>query len=87
VGADHVRAQRLTKLRDIALEHVARRRWRLLVPDGVDQALGRHHLARVQEEDRQHRPLRHPTELNQIAVAERLDRSEDAEVDAHWRPR
>ena len=51
------RLDRLSQLRNIALQRGRRRRRRRLAPDQIDQPLARNDLARMEQEDRQHPAL------------------------------
>jgi hypothetical protein len=65
---DHPGAQRLTQLRDVHLHGLGGGRRGPLAPQLIDQAVGRDHLAAVQYQHRQQRPLLHGPERQRLAV-------------------
>ena len=54
----------------------------VLAPQAVDQVLGGHHPARVEQQQRQQRPLRRPAQHDRGAVDDDLQRPEQAELHA-----
>jgi hypothetical protein len=63
-----------TQLRDVELHHLRRTCRRVVTPEPVDQAIGRHGAAGVQREHGERRPLLRRTEGDRAAVDECLDR-------------
>ena len=80
---DRVAAQRFAQLRDVALDQVGRGLGRIVVPDTVDQPLGRDRSVCLGEEERQQDALPRPADRDRIAVDEDLERPEDPELSCH----
>jgi hypothetical protein len=72
--------ERLAELRDEVLERGRRRSRRVLAPQVVDQAVGRDHLSRPQEQDRKQRALLLATQRQGFPAGEDLERTEDPEL-------
>ena len=65
------RLERCPEPADVAVDDGRYGRRRLISPDGVDQALGRDHLARVEQQERQHGALLRAAERQgSVAVAD-----------------
>ena len=79
---DHVAAKRLAELRHVALEDVRGGVGRLVVPHGVDQPPGRHHLAGMEQEHREHGTGTR-AQSSRATVDQRLDRPEHSELGGH----
>jgi hypothetical protein len=67
---------------DVDLERGNGGAGRLGAPDGVDQPVARHHLVRVQEQEREQGALLRCSQWERALLADDLDRAEDAEFDA-----
>ena len=78
-GPDHVAAERPAELRDVLLQDLRRGGGRSSAPQIVDQAVTRHELVRVEEQDREERPLLRRIQGNDAALGDRLEWPEDAE--------
>ena len=70
----------LAELRDIDIDRFAGRWRRRLAPQIVDQALARHELVRVQEQDAEDEALLECPESDRLSVLEHLERSEDPKL-------
>ena len=73
-------AQDAAQLRDIVLEDLRRRRRRPLVPELVDQPVGRKGLVRMDQQKREQRPLLAAPERELSSLVADLERTEDAEI-------
>ena len=74
------RRNRLAQAGDVVLERVRRRPRRAGAPELVDQAVGRDHLVRMREQDREERPLACAAECEPAPVVCNLQRAEDPEL-------
>ena len=72
--------ERFAQARDVDLNGFRRSRRRRLSPELVDQSLRRHNFAAVEEQDTENGALLRVTELDNLALAEHLERSEDVEL-------
>jgi len=78
---DALRAERLAEGVNVHLQRSARARGRALAPDPVDQPVGRDHLVRVEQEQRQERPRALAPERHRPAVVgSNLDRPQQPEL-------
>ena len=75
------RLERLAQMRDVPLDDVGGRVGRRPAPELVDQAVERHHLVRVQQEQREDCPLLRSPERQGRPVRGDLERAQDAEVE------
>src|SRR5438034_7569243 len=75
-----LRLEQLPELRDVDLERLCRGRRRPLAPEPVDQALARERLVRMQQEERQERPLLRAAHPQRAAFAKHLQRSEQPKL-------
>ena len=75
-------AEGVSQPRHVLVDHVLRTAWRRLAPDAVDQALDRHHLAGVEQQDGQQRALT-PPERNGALVQLDFERPQDPEGGLH----
>ena len=64
--------KRLPQLRDVDLHHLLRRVRHVLAPEGVDDLLAGDGAVRVQEQDREERPLLPRRDLQRRVVNENL---------------
>jgi hypothetical protein len=78
LGEEQPIAQRLTQVRYVSLNELVRARGRLLAPELVDQAIRGNHLAPVQEQHRQQRPLLGRAQRQRAVVIDSLKRPENA---------
>ena len=85
---DHIVAERLAQLRDVALNDLDRARGRPLAPQLVDQPIGRQHLAAVNQQHSQQRTLLSAAQRDQATILRDLKRPKYPKVHAHpncWR--
>ncbi len=83
VAFDPGRGQRLAQVRDVATHRdLGARRWGV-TPDAIDDAVDRDHAARIEQQQRQHRPLLGAAEVDGTV---RPDRRHAAEAAQHRRP-
>jgi hypothetical protein len=75
-----VARQHAPQLRHIQLDHLRRRRRRVLSPQPIDQAIDAHRGVRLQSEHRQQRPLLGRAKRDRPAVERRLDRPEELKI-------
>ena len=85
-GPDHDAAQRPAELQDVLLQDLRRGGGRSSAPQIVDQAVTRHELVRVEEQDREERTLLRRVQGNHAALGDRLEWPEDAEFHGETRP-
>ena len=76
-----VRIEQLAQRRDIELHELGRGRGRPLAPELVDDPIARHDLVRVEQQQRQDRPLLRRPELDRHTLDHRLERAEKPELD------
>ena len=79
--SDHVAPERAAQVGDVALQDVGCRLRCLVLPDVVDEPLGRHHLVGVAEQDRKHGALPRPAQAGGSAADPRFQRAEDVELE------
>ena len=72
--------QRLPKARDVSLERVESRVGRLVRPQLVDEARSRHHLVRVEREDREQCALPAPADGDGAFAVQNVEWSEKANL-------
>ena len=72
---------------DVLVNHVLRTGRARLAPEAVDQALDGHHLADVEQQDGEDRPLPPSAERNDTLVERDLERTQDPEHGLHRAPR
>ena len=72
--------ERFAQARDIDLNGFRGSRGRRLAPELVDQSLRRHNLTAVEEQDTENGALLGVTELDNLALAEHLERAQDVEL-------
>jgi hypothetical protein len=77
---DPLPAEQLAQLRDVDLQSFPTCFRRLLLPQRIDQPVGRDDLVRVQEQNRQQRPLLGATNVDRPIPLEYLERPEDSEL-------
>ena len=77
---DAIRTKRLAQLRHVHLQRGLSRCRRRLTPQLVDQSVTRHHLIRVQGQDRKHGALSRPADVKRAAVLHNLQRTENPEL-------
>jgi hypothetical protein len=75
-----VRSEEFPQSRNVDTEARAGFGRRVLVPNGIDQALSRHELVGVQQQDRQDRSLLSPTKSERLTGRGDLQRAEDAKL-------
>jgi hypothetical protein len=75
-----VPAEHLAQTREVHLQRLAARLRRSLLPEGVDQAVGGDDLVRVQEQDREQRPLLGAADVHLPPVLDDLERAENPEL-------
>ena len=80
----HILAERLAQLRDVALQRLGGGLRPLLAPELVDQALAPDELVRVQQQDRQQLALPAAADDKRSIAVSDLQRAEDPEV--HFAP-
>ena len=74
-------AECFAELRDVDMDAVEGACGRLVLPEGVDQAVRRDDLGAAQEEDREKRALLARSDLERLSARERLEGTEDAELE------
>ena len=72
--------QQLAQLRDVALQHLRRRRRRIFAPQPLDQAIDRHRAVRVERQHRQQRALLGAAQRHGVTVERRLYRREEMDL-------
>jgi hypothetical protein len=77
---DGVVPERLSELRDVALQHGGHRRRRVRSPEGVDQPVARDRRVPLQQEQRQERTLATPPDDERLLTHAGLERAQDAEL-------
>ena len=75
-----VTRERLPQFRDVDVDGLSRRRGRRNPPELVDQALARHELVRVQEQNAEDESLFQRPESDRVPVLEHLERTEDSKL-------
>jgi hypothetical protein len=73
-------AERFAELRNVDVDAVESARRRLVLPEGVDEAVRRDDLAAVQEKDGEQRALLAASDLERLPTRECLEGTEDPEV-------
>ena len=71
----------LAELRDEILERRRGRPRRVLAPDIVDEAIGRNHLVRTDDQRREESPLLLPRQGHNLPFADDFQRAEDSELE------
>ena len=84
-ASDHIVAERLAQLRDVALDDLDRARGRLLAPQLVDQPISRQHLAAVNQQHSQQRTLL-GRRTRAGGLLDHLKRPQDSELDHRFCP-
>ena len=72
--------ERLSERRDVVTDDLAGSRRRSLAPQVVDDPVGRDHLARVEQQKREERPMLRAAELNLPTFVDDLERSEHTKI-------
>jgi len=80
-GLDDRLRQDLAEVRDLTLDLRDRRDRGGTSIEIVGETLDRDHPVRIQQQDRERRPLLAPPETNRAIVSDDFERSEDAEID------
>ena len=78
---DHVRAERLPQLGDEVLERRRRGRGRIVLPQRLEETVGRDDPSRLEQQHREQRALLRAAELDRLSVSTGLERTEDGEFD------
>ena len=77
------RPQVLAQIRDLPLDLRDRGRRGLLAVERVGEPVDRHDAVGGERQDRQHRAASRPAEVHRAALADDLERAQDADLDAH----
>ncbi len=80
---EHAFAEHLPQLRDVALDHLHRRRRWLLAPERLAQAIDRNRLVRVEEQNREQCALLRAGERKHSIAVDDLEWAEDAVLQPH----
>jgi hypothetical protein len=75
-----IRVEHPAQAGHVLLHHVGAVLRRVLAPDRVHDAAGRHRTPGIEQQDRQHRPLLGRAEVEFLAVAQRTDLTEELEA-------
>ena len=79
-------AERAAQMRHVTVQRGDRRLGRLVAPHAVDETIDRHHASRLEHEHREHRAPSQAADRDRLAVANDLQRPEDAKLDHPWAP-
>ncbi len=79
-GLEHAGTEHPAQLRDVVVERLARRCRRALTPHRIDQAIDRHDLARVQDEEGQERAVLMAVDRDQPVAVPHLQGAQDPKV-------
>jgi hypothetical protein len=80
-GDENLPPEHLAQRRHIDLHELGRRRRRALAPQLVDDPVARHDLVRVEQQQREQRPLLRRPELDRRTVDHRLERAKQPKLD------